>query len=240
MKELINPKENIYFVISAFISILFYLVLVVSIVGIVYILILVLITWLAQGFLTAQIKANAVKISSKQFPDVYLAATKLAEKMEMKEMPDIYVMQAGGLLNAFATRFLSRDFVLIYSDVFELAYNAGGNALDFIICHELAHIGRRHIQNRWIVYPAFFIPFLGTAYSRACEYTCDNFGAHFVPKGCVEGLMMLSVGTKLYKDADVEEVVKQSMEGGMFLWLYEITSTHPILTKRIRAVKERQ
>jgi Zn-dependent protease with chaperone function len=239
MKELVNPKENMYFGLAVFFSVLIYLALIISMVGIVYILLGVLVAWLAQGLLTAEIKAHAIRIGDRQFPEVYATVKKLSAQLEMKEVPDVYVMQAGGALNAFATRFLSRDFVLIYADIFELAYDKGEEALNFILCHELAHIKRKHIQNRWLIYPSMFMPFLGTAYMRACEYTCDTFGANFVPKGCVDGLMLLGVGTKLYKDADLASVAEQTREGGFFLWLFEAVSTHPNLTKRIKAVAAR-
>ena len=50
------------------------------------------------------------------------------------------MVQSGGLLNAFATRFSFRNLVVLYSDVMELAYEQGESAVDFIIAHELAHI----------------------------------------------------------------------------------------------------
>ena len=239
MEKLVNPKESLYFGIAVFFSVLIYLLLIVSMVGIVYILLGVFVAWLIQGLFAAEIKAQAIKIGDRQFPEVYASVKKLAAQMEMKEVPDVYIMQAGGMLNAFATRFMSRDFVIIYSDVFELAYEKGEAALNFIICHELGHVKRKHINNRWLVYPSLFLPFIGTAYMRACEYTCDAFGANFVPDGCVDGLMMLGVGKKLYKDADLASVAAQTAEGGFFLWLFEVFSTHPNLTKRIKAVAAR-
>ena len=109
--------------------------------------------------------------------------------MELNPVPAIYVLQAGGLLNAFATRFLGRSFVVIYSDVLELAYMKGEAELAFVICHELAHIKRKHLAWRWFLYPSMLIPFLGAAYSRACEYTCDRFGAHYRPDGALGGFL---------------------------------------------------
>ena len=108
------------------------------------------------------------------------------------------MIQAGGLLNAFATRFFGRDFVVIYSDVLELAYSEGDAELAFVICHELAHIKRKHLTRRLLLYPSMLIPFLGAAYSRACEYTCDRFGAHYQPDGALGGLLVLAAGKMLY------------------------------------------
>jgi hypothetical protein len=30
--------------------------------------------------------------------------------------------------------------------------------------------------------PSYFIPWLGNAYSKACEYTCDNYGHYYGTK----------------------------------------------------------
>jgi len=109
----------------------------------------------------------------------------------------------------FATKFLGRSFVVIYSDVLELAYEKGEQELAFVVCHELAHIKRKHLTWRLFLYPAMLVPFLGSAYSRACEYTCDRFGAHFVPNGAERGLLVLAAGKQLYRTVNVQEFVQQ-------------------------------
>jgi hypothetical protein len=59
-------------------------------------------------------------------------------------VPEAYLLQMGGMLNAFATRFLGRDFLVLYSDVVDgLADNP--DALNFYIGHEIGHIKRKHL-----------------------------------------------------------------------------------------------
>ena len=48
---------------------------------------------------------------------------------------DVYVVEAGGVMNAFATRFLGRNFVVIHSDVLALAMEQGEAAVGFIVAH---------------------------------------------------------------------------------------------------------
>jgi len=82
----------------------------------------------------------------------------------------MYVLQGDGVLNAFATRFARKNFVVIYSDIFEMAYQEEKDAVSFIIGHELGHLKRRHVSNwrLFLTLPARFIPLLYKAYSRAC------------------------------------------------------------------------
>ncbi|EGO63876.1 M48 family metallopeptidase [Acetonema longum] len=237
-KPLPHPQEKAFFIVCLIFSIMTYLALILSIVGIIYILFLALMVWIATGVFLGEVRTNSVKVSESQFPEVYHLATDLAAKMNLA-VPDIYVMQAGGTLNAMATRFLGRNFVIIFSDVLELAYEEGEDALAFIVAHELAHIKQKHLSRRWLVYPGLLIPFLGPAYSRSCEYTCDSFGAYYVPDGAVNGLLILAAGKKIYNKVNVNAFLRQAdTERGLFVWLATIISTHPPLTKRLKAITD--
>lgn len=237
MESLVNPREKIYFFILAAISLLIYLSLIISIVGIPYLVAGLIISLFARGIFIGHLRGNGIRLSENQFPEVYRLTAEYTRRMGLDHVPAIYILQAGGLLNAFATRFFGRDFVVIYSDVFEIAYEEGEPALAFIICHELAHIKRKHLTWSWLLSPAMLIPFLGAAYSRACEYTCDRFGAYFRPDGAVSGLLILAAGKKLYRNVNAQEFRNQAdNERGFWIWFSEVLSTHPNLPKRIKAL----
>ena len=237
-KELITTKENVYFGIMLTISLVFYFFCIITIIPIVYILMIALCIYFAQGLSIGMLKHNAVKINQEQFSDVYNKIVEYSEKMALKKIPDAYVMQSGGLLNAFATRFFFRDFVVIYSDVLELAYEQGENAVNFIVAHELAHVKRGHLTKKKYILCAEIIPFLGMAYSRACETTCDNFAAALVPENSTDGMLALIAGKKLYKKVSIDALLKSAYEeSGFWTWFYEICSSHPNIVKRIENIK---
>jgi Zn-dependent protease with chaperone function len=80
-------------------------------------------------------------------------------------------------------------------------------------------------------------PFLGSAYSRACEYTCDRYGNALEPEGGVDGLLVLAAGRDLYSQVNATEYMKQrETESGFFVQYAEIISTHPNLPKRVAAL----
>lgn len=237
MSSLVHRKERLYFGLSLVISILVYLALIVSIVGLIYLIIGAVIGLVAHGLFIGNIRGNGVRVSDRQFAEVYHIAQKICEDMGIDKVPKIYVLESGGLLNAFATRFLGRNFVVIYSDILEVAYKQGEEALAFVVAHELAHIKCKHLTRRWFLYPALLIPFLGSAYSRACEYTCDLMAAHYQPEGAVPGLLILAVGKNLYEKVNLEEFIIQAEEENDFwVWFAEILATHPYLPKRVRAL----
>ena len=90
----------------------------------------------------------------------------------------MYVVNLDGMINAFATKFLSRNFIIITADLLESCEN-DTDKLRFIIAHELTHIHRKHVSRQFLLLPSKIIPWLGNAYSKACEYTCDNYGAYY-------------------------------------------------------------
>ncbi len=183
------------------------------------------------------VRGSAVRVSDKQFPQLYRLTLAHARRLELKQVPAVYVLQSGGLLNAFATRFSGRDFVIINSDVLELALDQGEPAVGFIVGHELAHLWRGHLRHRWLTTPARFLPYLGSAYSRACEYTCDRIGAACQPDGAISGLLALAAGKQLHSHVDVREFAAQAEKDQSF-WIRraELMSSHPLLPKRVAAL----
>ncbi|MBI4230143.1 MAG: M48 family metallopeptidase [Planctomycetes bacterium] len=189
-----------------------------------------------HGLFIGSLRGNGIRVSATQFPEVDRMAREIAGQMGLIPVPAVYVLESGGILNAFATRFLGRDFVAIYSEILRLAYEQGEAAVAFVVAHELAHVKRGHLKRRWLLLPSRLLPFLGKAYSRACEYTCDRYGVKHRPEGAVPGLLALAAGGSLYRKVNVQEYQNQpATERGFWIWLAEKLSTHPNLPKRIAA-----
>ncbi len=239
MDHLVNPKERVYFAISLAVSLAIYLALVISVVGVAYLVGAAAVGLVLHGLFIGAVRGNGVRVSPEQFPEVDRLAREIAAQMGIAPVPAVYVLQAGGLLNAFATRFLKRDFIVIYSDVLELAYEKGEAELAFVLAHELAHVKRRHLVWQPLLAPSSLIPFLGSAYSRACEHTCDRFAAYCRPDGAVGGLLILAAGKRLCRQVNATAFREQAAtERGFWVWLAEVVSSHPHLSRRLAAVTE--
>lgn len=234
----IDPNERTALIVCAIYSGFFYLILIVTLVGIPYILGFAAFFAITQGIALGAIRGNAVKVTPQQFPMVHRFASEIAQRMNFPVLPDIYVLQSGGILNAFATRFFGRDFVVIYSDILELAIEQGEAEVAFVVAHEMAHLYRKHTMWKSFLYPASLMPFLGVAYSRCCEYTADAIGAACVPDGAANGLLVLAAGKHLYRHVEPGAFVSQTTEaqGSFWISLAEMLSTHPILPKRLNRV----
>ena len=97
-KDLINPNERKYLITAVIASLLTYVLLIVSISGIFFIMFFLVLSLFAHGIMLAFIRTNGVKLSSTQFPAVFEKTKGLCEKMGMATMPDVYVVQSGGVL----------------------------------------------------------------------------------------------------------------------------------------------
>jgi Zn-dependent protease with chaperone function len=244
----VHPKEKIYFVIKVILAVCGYLLLF-SLVKLIYtqgnavaffpilfyIVLILLYLFFRLGILTGYLQGNAVLVSKNQFPDIYQVVVEQSTSLGLKMIPSVYLLQNGGILNAFATRFFGSNYIVIYSDVLEEAFEDNIETVRFIIGHELGHIKRNHMTKNLWLFPSFFIPFLNSAYSRACEYSCDNIGAALSPKGARSGLLLLASGKKLWKKVNTEAFLDQERysDGGFWFWFSEKVSSHPRLTKRI-------
>lgn len=239
-RDLIHPNERKMLIPAVIVSVLIYIALILSIRSIAFIFTLLVLSFISHGLMLANIRINGIKLSPTQFPDIFAKAELICEKMHMPSVPDVYILQSGGILNAFATKFFGRNMVVLYSDVFDLIDNNAEKELLFILAHELAHIKRRHISTRMLILPAMWVPFLAEAYSRACEYTCDRFGAYYTEnyEAARNSLTILAVGKNVYPKVNQIEFFKQvESERGFFIWLAQKLATHPPLPRRIHEIR---
>jgi Zn-dependent protease with chaperone function len=242
INKLIEKKERIYFFLVAFFAALIYVFLLAIIyerpLVLGHALSLFLLFFVSSGMFIGHLKQNAVKVSEAQFADIHKIVADYSKKLALDSIPSVYVLQSGGILNAFVTRFLFKDFVVIYSDVLELAYSKGEDAVKFIIAHELAHIKRNHVSKTLMFGIGTLVPFLGSAYSRACETTCDKIAAYLSPKNPANGLLALLAGKELYSRVKLDIFLKEAeAERGFWSKFAEITSSHPHLSSRLRKIK---
>ena len=232
------PTERPLFALSLIVSIILWVLAVISIFGIIYAAIFGLVFFLMHLGFVAHVRGSAVRLSHEQFPELHERVARMAVRLGMIRVPETYVMQAGGALNAFATRFIGANIVVLYSDLLE-ACGDDEAARDMIIAHELGHIQAGHLVWHWVLLPSAFVPFLGSALSRAREYTCDRFGLAGAGDrdGALLGLSILAAGAKYGRKVNREALVAQraALNNG-WMTLGEWLSTHPPLSKRIAAL----
>lgn len=198
------------------------------------------IAFYSMGTTFAQTRVYSVRVSYEQFPQLYEIVQEFAKMLEMPRVPGIYIRQENGILNAFAAYFWGRNYVKVNTEIIEVGFleYKDLDAVSFVIAHEMAHIYLQHTRfwyNASILL-AKAIPILGTALSRAQEFSCDRIALELCPEGR-HGLFLLLLGKHLYKNINVDEYLRQAENTrGIFEFLINLNATHPVDTRRVLAV----
>ena len=188
----------------------------------------------------AGVRGSAVRLSPRQFPDIYAVKEDFARKLNLRRDPEIYLMSGNGALNAFAASTVGYDFVVIHSELFSNTYEKNKEALAFIIGHELGHLRLGHTRLWYQLSTAYVdrVPLLGGFLSRAREFSCDRHGAYLAPQG-QEGLVLLAAGRYVYKQVDVEQLLEQAQRfRGFWPTVAQLPQSHPFTVRRIRVLHD--
>jgi hypothetical protein len=173
-------------------------------------------------------------VGPEQLPDLHRRLVAASRRLGLERVPELYLLQSGGVLNAFATKLLSRRFVILYSSLADACSDP--RQLDFVLGHELGHLAARHLAWNGFLLPFRLVPWLGAAYSRAREYTGDRCGLAVVEElePAMRGLVVLAAGGKYAGEVNLQAFAEQRAESGRF-WMAttELMSSHPFLCKRV-------
>lgn len=122
MADTVYSKEKSLFAILAIISGLIWAVLILATKGLalIYVLMFFIIYLFTHSAFISYLKGTAVEISPEQFPDLHKQYLACCERLEIKEPPRAYLLAADGMLNALATRFLRRNYIVLFSSIVEI------------------------------------------------------------------------------------------------------------------------
>ncbi|GAB2694278.1 M48 family metallopeptidase [Nocardia thraciensis] len=202
-----------------------------------------LLLYLGRGLNYAMQRVNAVQMSPTQFPEGYRMVVEAAQRFGMATVPDAFVLMGSGQINAFASGHGFRRYVVVYSDMFEVGGRARDpDALAFIVGHEVGHIAAGHVSY-WRQLGMFLVPFLpilGNSLIRSQEYTADNHGYCNRHLGAPGAMRVLAGGKWLHPLVGFDEMAdRAAREKGFFVWIANAMSSHPVLTWRMWALRDR-
>ncbi len=237
VSNLVYRHERPLRTLATVIGALVWLLLVVGTFGIAlaYVAIGLLLYLFAQSAFIAHLRGNAVALSPAQFPDLHAQYLDACQRLGVREAPAAYLMMSDGVINALATRFLRRRYIVMFSSAVE-ALRKHPDALRFYFGHELGHIVQGHLDWRLLRAPAMLLPLLGAALRRAEEYTCDLHGqaACQRPADAALALAVLAAGGERWPQLNLGQFAAQSAQsGGFWMSFHELTGDYPWLSKRM-------
>lgn len=238
--RLVYPRERLLGAVTLIIGIVFWLALLVGTFGTILIGLAVgAVAYLfVHSALIAHLKGNGVELSEAQLPELYAEFTACCHRLQVDPSPKAYVLNGNGVLNAFATKFLRTQYVVLNSGVVD-AMQGNADGLRFYIGHELGHLRMKHLRGQFFRWPVLWLPLLGAAYSRARETTCDLHGLACSGSGAaaVRALSVLAAGPARWKNLDLPAYIRQTEHSrGFWMSFHELVSGYPWLTKRAARV----
>lgn len=238
------PSERPLLICVILASLLLWGFLILTIFGVVYALFIAAFLFFAHLVFITSVRGSAVRLGPEQFPELHARVVELSRRAGLRETPAAYLMESGGALNALATKFFRSRMIVLFSDLLD-ACGDDHAARDMVIGHEIGHLRSGHLDWMLLLAPGRLLPFLGSAYSRACELTCDRWGAALCGDptggertGAVRGLAILAAGRSFARQLNLRAFVEQQRDldtGWMTLgrWL----SSYPPLSARVAAIQ---
>ena len=233
----VYPREKTLGAITLVLGIIAWLLIVLGTFGLAlaYLLMAFIGYLFAQSGLIAWLRGTGVRLSEDQFPELYAQYLECCKKLGMVYPPEAYILQGDGMMNAFATRFLGRNYIIVLTDTLD-AMREQPDGINFYFGHELGHIRRGHLTGHFWRLPVLWLPWIGAAYARAKEYTCDLHGRACCdnPESAARALAVLAAGAEKWKGINLVSYARQTMSNrGFFPDLHELLSGYPWLTKRV-------
>jgi len=190
----------------------------------------------ARSAFIAHLRGNGIEVSEGQFPELHAQFLQCCSRLSISQRPGFYILNGNGVLNAFATWFLGRKYVVLLSSVVD-AMEENPNGVRFYIGHELGHVVRHDNPFQWALrWPAVRFPLIGAAFSRARESTCDLHGMACSEsrEGAARSLIALLAGARRWKAASLEGISAQlSSSRGFWASFHELTASYPWSSKRV-------
>ena len=191
----------------------------------------------------AHLRGNAIEVGEEQLPELYRQLSTCCEALGRRNRQNMYVQNGNGVMNAFATWFLGRQYVILLSNVVD-AMAESPNGVRFYIGHELGHVFRHDnavvATLRW---PALRLPLLGAAFSRARESSCDLHGlaCSDTRESAARSLVALAAGARSWSQVSLEAYRSQlAAATGFWMSLHELTASYPWTVKRaVRVLDEK-
>ena len=190
----------------------------------------------------AKIRARSVRVTEKNFPEIYHKVEEFSKMLGLKKTPPVYIVQENGGLNASAWGIIGKRWSSISAEIVDIAYmeNKDFKPAYFILAHELGHIylGHSSVTHALLVALGIKIPIFGPLFSRSREYSCDRIAQLLTNSDGFEEMMILSAGRHLYKYVDREDYLADKKDSGIASFILNIQASHPLLPKRVAALTD--
>jgi tetratricopeptide (TPR) repeat protein len=208
----------------------------------VFILSIVFFVWFILQIAKADLIANSVRVSNKNFPKIYEMLREVKYVLDYDKPVDTYIIEEG-TVNALLAKFFKTKFIILHSELVEdMLENNKLLQMKWVIARFVGALKAKHCRlnilrvivesiEKLKIFNLFILP-----YMRATQYSGDQIGLAVC--GDLDQVMVafqkLMVGNKLSEKVNFEGMLDQGkdVQGGFFSLLARLSSTHPHMVSR--------
>jgi Zn-dependent protease with chaperone function len=191
--------------------------------------------WLSLQLAKAHLISNNLRVSKKNFPEIYAMLQEVTYVLDYHEKVDIYIVEDGAV-NAFLAKFFDTKFIILNSElVKDMLKDDSKLQLKWVIARFVGGLKAKHdkvILARVIIdsieklkiFNLLLLP-----YERAIHYSADQIGLAVC--GDLEQSLIafqkFMVGNDLARMVGYEGILEQKNDMGFFAAWIRLFSSHP-------------
>ena len=204
--------------------------------------------WFSIKLTEASFKANLVRVSELNFPEIKAIIDDARERLDYRPQVDAYVRE--GNANAFLVKFLGTKFLVINADFVDASSR---DELVWLVGRFIGSLRAKHDRltllsvlisssEKLLLLNLFLYP-----YERAVVHSADQMGLHLSGNlgAALTALNRTVVGKDVHRYVNTEGMLEQygEVEGSFLAWLVCLLSRHPHTVERhanlVRFARER-
>lgn len=187
----------------------------------------------------SQIRGNSVRLSEKQFPEVYEILKDHCRRLGMTEVPELF-LTAGGI-EPFSVTYSSwrENYIVLHQILFDIVESKSIDVVAFTLAHELGAIrlNQTGVWNEMLLTYVSAIKWFRYPLERARTYSRDRYGAALSPTG-FRGLLINAVGRRLMDNVDIQDYLAQAFRyRGFWVGINAFFLPKPQVFNRINQLK---
>ncbi len=182
------------------------------------------------------VRGNSVRLSDRQFPEVYAVLRGHCRRLGMSEVPELFL--TSGSIEPYSHTFSSwrENYIVLHQIIFDIDDRKTMDVISFAIAHELGAIrlNQTAVWNEMLLTYISSIKWLRNPLERARTYSRDRYGAALSPTG-FRGLLIHAIGRRLMDEVNVEDYLEQERNyGGFWSFMNVFFESQPQVFTRLR------
>jgi hypothetical protein len=188
----------------------------------------------------AAVRGNSVRLSDRQFPEVYAVLKDHCRRLGMTKVPELFL--TSGSIQPYSQTFSSwrETYIVLHQIIFDINDEKTLDVVSFLIGHELGAVRLNHtrVWNEMLLTYISSIRWLRNPLERVRTYSRDRYGAALTPTG-FRGLLIDAIGRRLMDHVNLDAYFAEERKyGGFWSSLNAFFDPKPQVLTRLRRLHD--